>query len=1042
MVTVLFADLAGFASLAEHLDPEDVQHLLNRCFDRLVPCVERYGGTIDKFIGDALMALFGAPVAHEHDAERAVRAALDLRESLQEFNREQGLELAVHIGINTGRVLAGSIGGGGHQQYSVVGDAVNLASRLEEVSARNEILIGPRTYRAVSRLFAIQEGEAVRVRGRDEETRTYRVLGEKDTAQPQTPRPLRAPLIGREQELAALTAALERLRQGQGGVVYLVGETGLGKTRLVAEGRKSVPAQDLTWREGQAIILGRSPAYGPVKQILGADSGFLPGDDSSTRYEKLRRRLDQLFTDEHERHLTTLAALLSLPSEAEAHGRLDSLGPNVFNQRLQESVRGFLTRLAAERPVVVVVEDIHWLDSSSAALVGRVLPLAGTNPLLFLVVARPELEGSRLDPERVCSLAGIPCQKIRLHPLSAAESRTLVSELLGSRELAAGLHAAIDRWAEGNPFFIEESLRSLIDAEQIQPDGKGGWHFTTRLHLSLPDTLQGAIAARVDRLPERTRRTLRMASVVGRTFPQSLIGALTGFAAPLLDRQLRRLQYLELIESVRRRPEPEFTFTHALIQEAVYESMLLRERRRLHERVAEEIESRFAGSLAEQYDLLAYHYSRAENWDRAKDYLLQAGDRARVLGAVEAGGCYQQALEGLLRGYELGLEESDPAHGNAWFDEGVGAFYNAYRLATICPSLEVFHARAAETFGPADRRTLAAAEMVGAAYAEQRMYPEARAILESTLRTREVLGDGDDPSLARLLRVLAMVAVSQGAFEEGEALLTRGLALQMAADKRDYDMVTDLYLSLLYTYHCAGRLERLREVADEALAIAGLEAGSQYSIILANICDTKMRLGRLSEAEAHARRGIKSARSSYVEAACRGNLGEVLISQGRYADALRELEQATEMMDGLGRSTDLGGLLSPLAECQLQLGLPDLAEESARRAANLLDKEPGVDRADAVWAWRVLAGIELARGRLDEAEQALEKAASFLTCAQPAGDRYVEAELLFRRAQLRLKQGRTEEASGDLARATELLTELGGEKHGRIGVMKAEWEQL
>ena len=1042
LVTIMFADLAGFTPLAERLDPEEVQDLLNSCFDVLVPCVERYGGTIDKFIGDALMALFGAPVAHEHDPERAIRAALDLRRALEEFNRELGLALALHIGINTGRVLAGSVGGGGRQDYSVVGDAVNLAARLEELSQPNEILIGPQTYQAAGHLFETEEGETIRVRGRSEETKTYRVLGKKDSAQSQVLGRLRAPLVGREKELRVLTAALDRLSRGRGGVLYVLGEAGLGKSRLVAESRKSVPARDLAWRECQTVSMGQNPSYGPIRQILEADAGFTTDDDPAARYKKLSQRLDLLLPEEHDRQLTALAALLSLPSEAEARGWLSSLEENVFGERLHGAMSQYLERLACERPLVLVWEDIHWLDASSAALIDKLLALADTSPLLFLLVARPELEGSLLDPERLRPRVGSHYEELHLAPLTREESRFLVAELLGSRELAAGLQPAIQKRAEGNPFYIQEILRSLIDQGGIETDGRGGWQFARTLGLTIPDTLQGVITSRVDRLPEEEKQSLRLASVVGRTFSQPLLAGVTGLSPARLGRQLRCLEDMELIQTVRRRPEPEYAFTHALVQEAVYESMLLKERRVLHGKVAEEIESRFAASLVDHYGLLAYHYAAAENWDQARDYLLKAGDQATNLGAGEASGYYQQALEGLLRGCDLRSGEDDATQAIDWFLDGVGAFYKATRLAGICPALEAFHARATQAFGPTDRRTLAVAEMVGAAYAEQYMLPEARAMLESTLRAREALGDKDDPSLARPLRLLAIVAVNQGGYEEAEDLLTRGLALQMACSRRDYDMLTEIYLGLLYVHHYAGRLQRATEVANEALSVRELEGTQQYPILLANICDLKMRLGHLEEAEAHARLGIQSARLPYVETCCRANLGEVLICEGRYQDALQELEQAAEVIDGLSRSVDLGGILGPLAECQLQLGHLEAAEESTRRALNLLEKEPGVDRAYAAWAWQVMSGIELVRGDLEEAERSLEKATSWLTYAYPDGERFLEAELLFRRAQLRLKQGQAQESREDFARALGLLTELGGEEHERKKVMQAQWERL
>jgi tetratricopeptide (TPR) repeat protein len=477
------------------------------------------------------------------------------------------------------------------------------------------------------------------------------------------------------------------------------------------------------------------------------------------------------------------------------------------------------------------------------------------------------------------------------------------------------------------------------------------------------------------------------------------------------------------------------------VQEVTYDTTPLGRRKDLHAQVAGAIERVFAERLEEFYSLLAYHYSKSEHWDRARDYLLKAGGQASNLGAGEAGNSYQQALEALLKGCDLRSGEDGSTQAIDWFLDGVGAFYDATHLASIRPALEIFHARATATFGPVDRRTLAAAEMLGAAYAEQYMFPEARAVLESTLHTRESLGDSDDPSLARLLRMLAMVAASQDRYEEADTLLSHALALQTAASDCDYNMLTEIYMGLLYVYNYSDRgLRRAAEVAERALTISELRQTPMYPVLLANICDLEMRRGRLAQAEAHARMGVEAARSWLYEGYCRGNLGDILMCQGRCYDALPELQQATDAMDTLGRSADLGSLLGILAECQLRLGQLEAAEESARRAINLLEKEPGADRASAAWAWRALAGVQLNRGALQDAERSIEKAASCLTEAYHEGEPFFEAELLFRQAQVRLKQGRGQEGQGDFARALELLTELGGEEHERKKVIQAQWE--
>ena len=649
LVTIVFADLTGFTSLAERLDPEEVQDLLNRCFDCLVPCVERYGGAIDKFMGDALMALFGAPVAHERDPERAIRAAIDMRSSLAGLNREHGLKLAVHIGINTGHVLAGSVGSASRRDYSVVGDAVNVASRLMGMAAPNEIVIGPRTYALAGSVFQTEEAGTITVRGRSEAVRIHRVLGTRQSAPAQVMGRLHASMVGRERELAVLTGALERLARGDGGVVHILGEAGVGKSRLLGEARKAAVSRYLTWLEGKAVSMGQNMSYGPVKQILELDIGLTGDEDPAERFARLERRLGRLLSKDHDRRLTPIAALLGLLSETAARDRPTSIGEEPARERLQEALLRYFEGLSAERPLVLVFEDCHWIDASSAALLERLLSLVETLPLLLCIVARPETEGGLLHPERLTSQLADRYEEIRLVPLDKEASRCLVVELLGSHNLPAGLQPMIERRAEGNPLFIQEILRSLIETGGMETDRKGEWRLTGPLASNLPDTLEATIMARIDRLSESSKRTLRVASVVGDRFAEVLVLTLAGMSRPELRRQLQHLEEEEFICRTSATPQPEFAFAHALIREAVYESLPARDRRALHAQVAGEIEYSYAAQMENHHALLAHHYSKAEKWDQARAHLLRAADRAGDLGASEATDYYEQALETLFR---------------------------------------------------------------------------------------------------------------------------------------------------------------------------------------------------------------------------------------------------------------------------------------------------------------------------------------------------------------------------------------------------------
>ncbi len=546
----------------------------------------------------------------------------------------------------------------------------------------------------------------------------------------------------------------------------------------------------------------------------------------------------------------------------------------------------------------------------------------------------------------------------------------------------------------------------------------------------------------MDRLPVDAGKLIRFASVVGRSFSESLLSHVAGAAAVELDVPLRCLEEAEMLRSVRREPQREFSFTHALLQEAVYESIPMRERRILHERVAEGIE-RLHSAPEEQSDLLAYHYSKAERWDLAQKYLFAAGENARLLGSKAAGEYYRQALEALLSRSSLVSKDDDEVQFLSWFLAGVVPLLEQGRLTEIFEPLHSFYTRTSEIFGPTDRRTLAAAEMLGGAYFEKMMWPEGIAILEPTLAAREKADGPDDPSLARLMQLLGGMLFESDQLDEAETVLLRGIRLQRASSDPDLEILAMLYTSLGACYAFHGNEPKSRTSLQEALTIPGLDHTHNYCGLLINLCDAEIRLGLAEEAEYHGRLGSEWG-SAYLAAFCRVNLGFGLRTFGRSDEARNELQRAVETFDALQKPLEMGFALSELGECQLQLGELDAAAESARRVANLLDDKPrtglaGASLGEALWT---LAGVELARDNLGDAERLLAEAAPLITSEHPAGDPFWEAELLYRRGQLRLKQGRRDEANTAVAGAAELLAELGGEEHDRRKLMLAEWERL
>lgn len=657
LVTVMFVDISGFTAMSETMEPEWVRDLMNACYEQLIPVVEKYGGYLDKILGDGMMVLFGAPTAHENDPELAVRAALDIIETLNQFNVVHQTNLGIHFGINTGLVIAGGIGTRHKQEYSVMGDPVNLASRLGDLSERGQILVGMDTYRLTSSIFDYQEMRPIRVKGKAEPVTLYKVLGIKarpDSRRVAGARGIRSPLVGREKEFAVFTACIESLLSGKGGIVSVIGEAGLGKSRLLAEVGDQVIRRGLTWLEGRTLPFSRTISYWPFLEIIRNYAGISEKDTEAGTWAKLENRITALFPDQVAEILPYLASLITLEVRGELEERVKYLDGEAMGHQIFLSIRRFFEKLAQTQPLVLVFEDLHWVDQSTLELLEHLLPLVESTPLLICGVSRPERQSpaARLREIAAKDYAGLYTE-IPLLPLSQANVHHLVCNLVQIDDKSSQVIELILNKAEGNPFFLEEVIRSLIDMKAlVRYEGTGKWHAVSQMEqITLPDTIHGVIMARVDRLADEVKEGLKAASVIGRSFFYRILKSITE-AGLELDLHLAELQQVELIRQKNQAPELEYIFEHALVQEATYQSILFQRRRGLHRRVGETIEALFSDRLEEFYGLLAYHYAGAEDWEKAQEYLFKVGDQAgKVAADAEALAHYQLALAAYARAF-------------------------------------------------------------------------------------------------------------------------------------------------------------------------------------------------------------------------------------------------------------------------------------------------------------------------------------------------------------------------------------------------------
>jgi class 3 adenylate cyclase len=659
VVTMLFCDVKGSTAAAEHLDPEDWSEIINGAFEHMILPIYKYEGIVARLMGDGILAFFGAPIAHEDDPQRAVLAGLDIAAGIKPFceqvQRQHGIDLDVRVGINTGLVVVGAVGSDLRMEYTALGDAINLAARMEQTAEPGTVQIAQDTYKLVKLLFDFEDLGGIEVKGRDEPVPAYRVMGRKILAKRMRGiEGLYAEMVGRTAELQALRDVLADLKQGVGRIVCVLGEAGLGKSRLVSEARKvfqELSGQGAIWYETLSLSYETNQAYGLFQRLIRRAAEIAYDDPPPVIREKLGLLLQIVAEARRPRAKQLFEALFGLES---ANGAL-LLEGEAFKRELLEAVQAWWRAQFSDRPAVLVFDDMHWSDVASIELLRQLLPLTEEIPLVLLCVLRSERQAPAWQIKTTADEDfRHRYTEIALRPLSASESNELVNRLLAIADLPDRLRASILEKTGGNPFFIEEVVRSLIDSGAVISEDRtvGGetrryWRATSEgADFDIPDNLQSLLAARLDRLEDGTRGTLQIASVIGRTFYHRVLQAVDE-ASPELDKHLGTLLKLEMIREAARVPEVEYAFRNPLTQEAVYKTILLKRRREFHRRVGEVMEALYQDRLEGLFGLLAHHFALAGQGGKAIEYYRQASQKALALFA------YDEAVHNLRAAFEL-----------------------------------------------------------------------------------------------------------------------------------------------------------------------------------------------------------------------------------------------------------------------------------------------------------------------------------------------------------------------------------------------------
>jgi len=633
IATILFADISGFTAMSEKHDPEEVTLLMNETFGLMGRIIERHEGRIDKFMGDCVMATFGVPTAIENAPQKAVNTAIEIRNQIRQANRSRKLPvpLDVHIGINTGPVISGFVGTDNKQEFTVMGDAVNLASRFEDASTTGQILVGRDTWLATREALDYKELPPVSLKGKEQSVPVYELLSTRpkiERRKPAADRMIQSVIVGREAELNKLEFQIHKAINGEGSIVTVIGEAGIGKSRLIAELKTRDVMQRVTLLEGRAISIGRSLSFYPIIGFLKQWAAIGEDDLQAEQLSKLEKLVKRIWPEQLAEVVPFVATLMGLPLSGKHAERLSIVEPENLDKMVMKNLREFLRQATRTQTFVFILDDLHWADTSSLELLGFLFKLAETQKILFINVFRPRYEetGEKLIqtiqdkyPERLV--------RIELQPLGERDSDTLVDNLLNIRGLPVRIRRQILERAGGNPFFIEEVVRSFIDSGAVVRK-KDGFEVTGKIETAVvPQTINEVLMARIDQLDDKTRHLVKLASVIGRNFFHKILGEVADTVEDL-EGKLSYLEEIQMIRENQRLEEIEYLFKHALAQEAAYESILLQKRKELHGKVAQSIEKVFNERLHEFYGMLAYHYSNAEDLDKAEEYLIKAGQQA------------------------------------------------------------------------------------------------------------------------------------------------------------------------------------------------------------------------------------------------------------------------------------------------------------------------------------------------------------------------------------------------------------------------------
>jgi class 3 adenylate cyclase/tetratricopeptide (TPR) repeat protein len=963
LVTVLFADLKGSMELLADRDPEEARKILDPVLERMMEAVHRYEGTVNQVMGDGIMALFGAPLAHEDHAVRACYAAIRMQEVIaqygNELRRSRALDVQIRVGLNSGEVVVRSVGSDLRMDYSAVGQTTHLAARMEQLARPGTTLMTADSLHLVEGYVQVKPLGPMPVKGLGEPAEVYELTGAglaRTRFQAAALRGLTR-FVGRDAEVEHLRRVLGQAGAGHGQVVAIVGEAGVGKSRLVYEFTHSHRVQDWVVIGAASVSYGKATSYLPVIGLL---KGYFRIDDRDDHREIRDKVLGRVLGLDRvlEPTLAALFSLLDLPVEDSAWQNLD---PPQRRQRTLEAVKRLLLRESQVQPLLVVFEDLHWIDGETQALLDSLVESLGSARFLLLVNYRPEYE-HRWGSKTYYS-------QLRLDSLALESTEELLGALLGPDPGLDLLRQMLTK--RGNPFFLEETVRTLVETGVLAGE-RGSYRLTRPVDaLQVPATVQTVLMARIDRLPPEEKRLLHAASVIGKDVPYAILAAIVDLPEEALRDALAHLQEAEFLYEARLFPDLEYTFKHALTHEVTYGSLLRERRQQLHARIADMIEQAHADRTIEHVERLAHHAVRGEVWGKAERYCRQAGAKAAARSAHrQALPYFDQALAALQRlpGSRVATEREIDLH-----------FDSRLSLAPLGEHAQVFeHLRDAEALA----QRIGDARRLGWVYCYMTQY-------------FTVMGEPDP------------------AFDAGRR------ALDLADQLGDFSLQVATNFFVGQTYYRTGDYQRAiailsRNIASlqgelerEHCGIAGPASVWCRNFLVWALCE----VGAFSEAAAHGRESLRIAEEvnySYALIGALAHSGQASLQEGDFSRAIALLERGL----GLCQTRDVP---MPLPHVILSLGYGYACNGQSAEAVPLLAQ--GVEQSGSM---RTIAGLSLGVGWLAEAhlldgrvEEAVAHASRALELSRRHKERGNEAWLLRLHAEIESHPARTDLQSAE-----------------------------